>query len=325
MPEFKYNRVLIVRLSSLGDVLLTTPLIRTLHQRYGAMVDFVVRREFASPLQGNPYIGNLWQLERTNDGMDEMKILLEERRYDAIIDLQNNMRSWRLLHHLDTPVLRVKKKNREKFLLVNFHINKLEEVPPVPVRYAEAAGIELDEKGLDLFIPAAVTPPLPGGKWIGFCPGAKHFTKRWPEEYFLELAQKVTAEGYRAAFFGGRDDRDICTRLAAQLPGSIDASTDNDLHTIAAGMRQCKAVVCNDSGLMHTVAAAGTPLLALFGSTVREFGFTPYGVRNSIFENNSLNCRPCSHIGKASCPKSHFRCMTDLKPDRAFEHLMALL
>jgi ADP-heptose:LPS heptosyltransferase len=90
-------------------------------------------------------------------------------------------------------------------------------------------------------------------------------------------------------------------------------------------MKKCKAVICNDSGLMHTACAVGTPVLTFFGSTVKEFGFTPYRNKNLILENNSLSCRPCSHIGRDKCPKNHFKCMKELTPEIVFNKLNQLL
>ena len=90
-------------------------------------------------------------------------------------------------------------------------------------------------------------------------------------------------------------------------------------------MKECKAIVCNDSGLMHTACAMKVPVLALFGSTIREFGFTPYNNKNLILENKTLSCRPCTHIGRENCPKNHFKCMLELSPGDAYNKLIELI
>jgi heptosyltransferase-2 len=76
---------------------------------------------------------------------------------------------------------------------------------------------------------------------------------------------------------------------------------------------------------MHTATAVGIPVIAFYGSTVKEFGFTPYKAKNLILENNYLSCRPCTHIGRSSCPKKHFKCMKDVSPQLAIEKLKLFL
>ena len=147
----------------------------------------------------------------------------------------------------------------------------------------------------------------------------------WPEEYYIKLGKLLNENGYRIVLFGGRNDLDVCQKISTSIPDSINLCNEDDVLQTAADMKKCEAVTCNDSGLMHVACAVNVPVLAFFGSTVKEFGFTPYKNYNSILENNSLSCRPCSHIGRESCPKGHFKCMLELKPGQAFEKLMLLI
>ena len=210
---------------------------------------------------------------------------------------------------------------------MNFKINKLKEAPPIPVRYADTIqNLKLDEQGLDLFTDKSANTVLVGkNNLIGFCPGARHFTKRWPTEYFVELGNKLTQNDYRIVLFGGKIDKEICTELAAKICGAINLSNNDELLQTAADMKLCKAVVCNDSGLMHTASATGTKVIAIFGSTVKEFGFTPFNCDHLILENNLLTCRPCSHIGRSYCPKKHFECMKSINPEFVLEQLKSFL
>src|SRR5574338_507045 len=236
---------------------------------------------------------------------------LKNNKYDLIIDLQNNLRSRKLTSALQIRKIQFDKRSIDKFLIVNFKINKLKKAPPIPVRYSRTIeDIKLDNEGLDLFSDKTANPLILGKKnLIGFCPGAQHFTKRWPEKYFIELGNTLINDGFSLALFGGKIDKEICSRLSNAIPGIIDLSNDNDLLQTAADIKLCKAVVCNDSGLMHVASAMKTNIIAIFGSSVKEFGFSPYNCNNLILENNSLNCRPCSHIGRSCCPKKHFDCM----------------
>jgi heptosyltransferase-2 len=213
-----------------------------------------------------------------------------------------------------------------KLLLVYFKINLLNEYKSIVRRYAEAAGVEVDQKGLELFLPTEIEPKLePGKKYIGVAPGAKHFTKRWPQEYFIEFGKQITKHGFTVVLFGGKSDHELCAEISKQISGSINLQNDDSLFQTGADMKLCKLIVTNDSGLMHTAASVNVPVVAIFGSTVKEFGFAPYGVQNLILENNSLFCRPCSHIGKSNCPKKHFKCMKDVTPHNVLNHLLNFL
>lgn len=250
-----------------------------------------------------------------------------EMKYDCIIDLQNNLRSKLFLNNLTGEVLTFNKKRFEKVLLVHLKINLLKEVSQIPIRYAETIpDFQLDDEGLDLFLPENITSRiLPGQNVIGLCPGARHFTKRWQQENFIQLGKMLIEKEFSVALFGGKNDRELCEEISKEIPGSVNLSTEDDILQLAKDIQQCKAIVCNDSGLMHAACAVKIPVVTIYGSTVREFGFTPYGCKNIILENNSLTCRPCSHIGKKKCPQKHFRCMLELTPAQAFESINKVL
>jgi len=321
----KLNRILIIRLSSLGDILLTTPLVRSLKKKYpDILINFLLRKEYRDVYKFNPYINNLYLLERDNRFPDE----LLNQKYNLVLDLQNNFRSVGIRKKVETEKVRVfNKKTFEKLLLVNFKINKLKNAEQIPVRYAASLeDFQLDDEGLDLFT-GDVNPLIKKNekRYIGFAPGSRHFTKMWPEDYYISLGNKLFFSGFTIVLFGGKDDKDLCERLSQKIQGSINLSNDNDLLLTAVNIKECLAVVCNDSGLMHAACAVKVPVMALYGSTVKEFGFTPYRNRNLILENKTLTCRPCTHIGRESCPKKHFKCMLELTPELAFDKLQEFI
>lgn len=316
-----------MRLSSLGDILLTTPLLRSLKNiNPKTQIDFLVREEYKDILINNPNVSNLITLER-NAPLSVTKNLLIQQRYEFVIDLQNNLRSRYLSYGLRCPKVRFKKLSLQKLLLVKLKINKLDNAPQIPVRYAETIeNFSLDSKGLELHTKNQNSVNLNGlTNLIGFCPGSKHYTKMWPKDYFIELGKLVIERGYQIALFGGKDDKKTCSEIESQISNCINLCNDNDILQTAADMKMCRAVVCNDSGLMHTACALGIPVLAIFGSTVKEFGFFPYGCKSLVLENKNLSCRPCSHIGKSQCPKKHFKCMVELTPQLVFNNLKNLL
>jgi lipopolysaccharide heptosyltransferase II len=319
------KKILIIRLSSMGDVLLTTPLIRSIKkQNPNIQIDFVIKTEFFDVLKHNPYLNNIYKYSKHTSEKRELINSLNANRYEIIIDLQNNLRSREIIRHLDCKIQRFKKNSINKFLLVHFKINKLKDAHQIPVRYAETAGVELDTEGLDFFTSNEPDSKLKtNDKFIGLSPGAKHFTKRWPKEYFIELGKRLESAGYKVTIFGGPDEVELTTEIVNQLSNALNLCNENILQT-AANMKMCRAIYTNDSGAMHLASAMKVPVIAFFGSTVREFGFYPYKAKSIELENKNLSCRPCTHIGRKSCPKIHFKCMKEIKPELAFNSLSNL-
>lgn len=324
----KLNKILIIRLSSLGDILLSTPFIRAIKSQFPDIkIDMLLREEYADVVKINPYLNKKFLFKKDDKSNNVLIEQLKNTNYELVIDLQNNLRSKKIVSSLKTTSVKFDKRSFDKFLLVNFKINKLKEAPQIPVRYSNTIqDLKLDKGGLDLFTDKSANEELIGNNsLIGFCPGARHFTKRWLKEYFVELGNKLTQDGYTIVLFGGRIDKEICEEINKAIPGSINLANDDDLLQTVADMKLCKVVVCNDSGLMHTATATGTKVIAIFGSTVKEFGFAPYNCNNLILENNSLTCRPCSHIGRSNCPKKHFDCMKSIKPGFVFEKIQSII
>lgn len=300
----------------------------------------MTKRSFASVLMGNPYIDKLYFLE---DNFVEILSELKKEKYDAIIDLQHNQRSLRLKTILGIKSFSFHKLNIEKWLLVNFHIDKLPRVHIVD-RYLETVksfGVKNDGKGLDYFIrpeDEMVLEQLPPGfknGYIAFVIGAKHFTKQLPTEKIIGICKKIN---YPLVLLGGPEDQTKGAEIAAQLGEKVfDATGKFSLNESAALVKNSLRIISHDTGLMHIAAAFQKEIISVWGNTVPEFGMYPYrgtrgegrgtmdgvrresGVRSGgigslefaegIFEVKGLSCRPCSKIGFTKCPKKHFRCM----------------
>jgi ADP-heptose:LPS heptosyltransferase len=312
--QTEINRVLIIRLSSLGDILLTTPVIRAIKKKHpSAKIDFVIRENFIDAVKFNPNIAKIYCYKKDDAPALRNELLLQN--YDVVFDFQNNWRSRALTKGMKTEVHRFRKPTFKKILLVWTKINLLKNIKSIPERYADSVGVNLDDKGLELFIPEEAKLSLVDGKkYIGLCPGAKHFTKRWPADNYIELGTEITKLGYTIVLFGGKTERELCNWISSKVESSINLQGDDELFPLAANMKKCDLIITNDSGLMHVASAVKIPIVAIFGSTVTEFGFSPYGVKNLILENKTLSCRPCSHIGRADCPRKHFKCMIEITP-----------
>lgn len=331
MPARPLRKILVIRLSSIGDIILTSPFLRVFKAAHpGCELHFITRREYGELLEHDPHIDRLMLVDVSagRGGLEALNLSLMREQYDAVFDLHNNFRSRRLRNGLSPHPHRINKRGLRRLLLVAAHINTYGDVLAVPDRYIETAsryGVAPDGEGPRLFLSeeireaartklleAGVVPDVPS---LGCCPGSRHFTKRWPEENYGELARMLTAEGTSLLLFGGEEDCGTAAAIRMAAPGRVHDLTGRlTLLETAAAMEHCRAVIANDSGLMHMATAMRRPVVALFGSTVREFGFFPYHSPAAILETEGLRCRPCTHIGRARCPKGHFACMRAITP-----------
>lgn len=321
--------ILVVRLSAIGDIVLTTPVIQELRQAFPeARIDFCTKPPFVSLLSGNPALSSVCTPENPT-----------ARSYDLAVDLQNNRRSRAFLRSLDPGMVRrYRKRNWKKLLLVQFKLNLYNGTHTSVVDRYRAA--------LDGIVPSGDAPcalyPSPedrefasgvvgdAGPVLAVCFGANHFTKRYPEDRFAAVIDRVlSARDLRVLLLGGKEDADGAARIVAMLPEAVRARVipvagRTSLMQSAALLERSDLVLCNDTGLMHMASAFGKRLLVLFGSSVGEFGFLPWGTRFELFETPGLSCRPCSHIGRDRCPQGHFRCMNDIAPDRVADRIIEL-
>lgn len=320
------SRILLIRFSSMGDILLTTPVIRAIKTKYpNIKIDAVVKSQFRHTLMHNPYLYKLHLFVKDGDSTKDLIKHLKRDKYDAVIDLQNNFRSSRVADAMKCDIYEFKKPTLKKLLLSKAKINLFKEIKPIPLRYAEcleSENIILDDFGPEIYFPESIIPRIEEGENnIALCPGSAHFTKMWPVENFINIANRLAVSGYKIYLLGGSADKEICNRINKEAPMTINLAGKDDLLQLAADISQCRYAICNDSGMMHLATARGIPVFAIFGSTVREFGFFPYKSKSFVFEDKTVDCRPCSHTGKPKCPKKHFNCMNNLTPDKFLKSL----
>jgi lipopolysaccharide heptosyltransferase II len=321
------NRTLIIRLSSIGDIILASPLIRLLQKKNPqAKIDFLVKSEYRELVQYNPHLRYVIEFD-AHGGSAALRALrrkIRQEKYDAIIDIHGNFRSTFLRSGASSTILKMNKRRLARFFLVNFKWNTYRSVTAVPIRYLETVrslGIDDDGEGLEIFVPENVRTRVwdqllkagidGQGHVVGLCPGAKHATKRWLRHYFEQLAVALVKEdNAKLLLFGGKDDQEICASIERRVvqetgkPSDIlnCAGTQSLLET-ASAMDACDTIVANDSGLLHLAAARKRRVVAIFGPTVKEFGFYPHGTENKVIERQGLYCRPCTHIGGQTCPE----------------------
>jgi lipopolysaccharide heptosyltransferase II len=310
--------ILIIRLSSLGDIILTTPLVRELRKKYpDARIDFVVRKEFADIVEQFPWVSNIHILD-TSKGTEEIQRLRSELRknnYTHILDLHNNFRSKKLRKGLGGKLHIINKRSFKRWILVKTKINLFKNEPDIVGRYFETAR-ELGITDTGLGATFGKEYEKPSIKKVALCPGAKHWNKRWLPEYYATIAKDLIANGYHIEFFGSKDETEYVNAIASQL--SQDRITNLcgklSLAELPNKIAECSLAITNDSGLMHVASALGISTIAIFGPTVRELGFMPRNKNVAIIENINLDCRPCTTIGLDHCPKGHFKCIKEITP-----------
>lgn len=327
-------KILVIRFSSIGDIVLTTPVLRCLRQQLGAEVHFLTKTAFRSIVDANPHINKVYAIQKR---VGEVLPELRRERYDAIIDLHTNLRSWQVRLGLwDIRSYSFNKINLDKWLMVNLKIDCLPRVHVVD-RYlatVKPLGVVWDKGGLDYYIPegqevdlsalaeqsvleVTFREQLAAGRYVAFVIGAAHQTKRMPTDKIASICGRINRP---VVLLGGPAERVEGDQIAAAAgPHVLNACGTFNLHQSASLVRQATTVITHDTGLMHIAAALGKSIISLWGNTIPAFGMSPFYPegenKNTTFEVKGLSCRPCSKIGFQQCPKGHFDCMRQIRDE----------
>lgn len=327
-------KILVIRFSSAGDIILTSPFLRALRSRFpDATVHYAIKEEFAPLVRHSPHVDRLIELA-TGSGFGALMRLKSsliaevDGAYDIVFDLHDSLRSRHLRFGLGRELSVIRKPALAKWLLVNRKVDRMSPPVPIPLRYLQtgaAFGIADDGGGLELHLGNTLSPIVAtlDRLTIAIAPGARHFTKRWPVDRYRALAHMLAREhNARIILLGGADDRTDCATIADGLTDVINLAGRVSMLESAAACESCDVVVTNDSAMSHVAAARRRPVVAIFGSSVQQFGFAPFRTESTVAENQGLYCRPCSSIGRSMCPEGHFRCMLEIAPETVLESVM---
>jgi ADP-heptose:LPS heptosyltransferase len=318
-------KFLVIRFSSIGDIVLTTPVIRCLKQQLdNAEIHFVVKTGYTEIVESNPFIS---KIHVCKESLNRLIRVLKEEKFDYLIDLQNNLKSTIIKSCLGIPSFTVNKINFKKFLMVNFKIDRL---PPVHVvdRYMDTLSffnVKNDNKGLDYFIPGKDEfnqTGLPSSfrkGYIAVLTGASYNTKKLPAEKIAAICNKIE---FPVILIGGKNDYAEAEKIMSEATGNIiNFAGKIRLNQSASLVRKARLVLSNDTGMMHIAAAFKKKILSFWGNTIPEFGMYPYmpDPASKIMEIKDLRCRPCSKLGYRKCPKNHFKCMNMMDENEAVE------
>lgn len=310
-------KYLVVRFSSIGDIVLTTPVIRCLkQQRPEIELHYLTKRNYADLLRPNPYVDKLWLL---GDSWSELIAALQREHFDGLIDLHNNLRTLRLTSALRVPTYRFDKLNLRKWVFTTLKINRMPKIHIVDRYMATVThlGVVNDQKGLDYFIPKseeigrASLPASHRAGYVAYAIGGQHATKKLPVGRMIELCRGIS---WPIILLGGPEDAANGAAIQQALGEEriLNGCGRYRLHQSASLVAQAEVVITHDTGLMHIAAAFKKKVYSIWGNTVPDFGMYPYLTDFEAIENTDLFCRPCSKIGYKACPLGHFKCMNEL-------------
>lgn len=316
------KKILVIRFSSIGDIVLTSPVIRCLREQLDAEVYIVTKEIFADIYRNNPHVQKVITIR---SDVKEAQAELEAVKFDFIVDLHHNYRSSQVKRMCKSTDASFPKLNVQKFLYVKLGLNRMPDVHIVD-RYFEAVkplGVTNDAKGLEYFIKSgnnvdvASLPASHQKGYVALTAGAKFATKELPLEKMIAVIRSLNRP---VVLLGGKDDVAKGQKISEACGAIVyDGCGIYNLDQTASLLQQAELVISHDTGMMHIAAAFKKKIYSVWGNTVPDFGMYPYlpGEGSRIIEMKGLSCRPCSKLGHAECPLGHFKCMNDI-PLEAF-------
>lgn len=322
------KKILIIRFSSIGDIVLTTPVVRCIKRQVKDVeLHYLTKQAYSALLQSNPYIDKVIVLEKN---LHDLIPKIESEKYDYVIDLHNNLRSRIITSNLQLPFSAFNKINLRKWIMVRFKKNLLPDKHIVQ-RYLEATaslGVQDDGGGLEFYIPESDSicgetfPETHRNGYDIVVTGAAHFTKKLPVERLIALCRQINGP---VILIGGKEDVEVGKQIAEANKFAWNTCGLFSINQSASLIRGADRVFTHDTGMMHIAAAFSKPIISFWGNTIPEFGMYPYYGKhvalhdlregNQILEVKDLYCRPCSKIGFDKCPEQHFRCMREIPFD----------
>jgi ADP-heptose:LPS heptosyltransferase len=329
-------RLLFIRFSSIGDIVFTTPAIRCAKQQIpGVELHFLTKASMKAVTEANPYIDHFHYFDKDLQATINQ---LKACKFDYIIDLHKNYRTYKIQKALGVPSLSYKKLSLQKFVLTKLHLNFM------PMRHIvdrcldalSSLGVVNDGKGLDYFIPkdttinAAALPASFESGYIALVIGASYATKKLPVSALQQLCHKIP---YPIVLIGGKEDEAEGAAVEAINPIKVwNACGKFNLQESALLVKQSRTVISHDTGFLYIACAFHKKTVAIWGATSPALQVEPYyptvqqvnqttlntETASTILNSNemyfnaivpNLPCQPCSNYGTKQCPQGHFACM----------------
>ena len=337
-PEADARRILIIQTAFLGDAVLTTGLVREVKKSFpSSRIDVLINPKTIDVFRHNPHVGRIWTIDKRNPAVKAFSFLrlvaaIRKNGYGMAFSVQGSRTSSLLMAMARIP-RRIGFDNQtlltdavpldRKIHAGQRHLKLLEHLTgethdsQTEIFWSEKERVNskkiLGEAGNE------------NAALLGIAPGSIWNTKRWPEEHFVALLDLLSGENIRVFLFGGREDRALCDRIIARSrSNAVNTAGSLSILESCSLIHELDLLVSNDSAPLHIANAVQTDVFAIFGPTVREFGFFPFRKNDRIFEVD-LPCRPCSKHGGKRCPEKHFKCMRDMQPSTVAEAVLSRL
>ena len=310
-------KILVVRFSSIGDIVLTSPVVRILKNQLNAEIHFITKKVYKCLIEQNQNIDKIYSID---SNIKEVISELKNENYDWIIDLHNNIRSSQL-KRIRVKSKSYKKLNFQKFLFTNFGINRMPKTHTVD-RFLDTIshlGVKNDGKGLDFFLSKQDEVDIGEKDYICFAIGGQHFTKILPTTKIIEICKKINKT---IVLIGGKDDYNRADEIEKEVGEKvINLCGKYRINQSAYIMKNSKYLITHDTGFMHIAAAFQMKIFTVFGGTHPDLGFSPYlpNSENKIIQVENLSCRPCHRYGRSKCPEGHLNCMNLIDTDLFIE------
>jgi len=332
----KYNSILLIRFSSLGDVLLTTPVIEVLKMCYPeSRITFLTKEKYAPIFKNNKNLDEIILLKEEGDGLFKIISKLRKRHYDMVVDLHKSIRSYLISTFLNySEYYGVDKKSLERRILVWLKKNYIPEGYHVVKAYLNSLKTVLNIDGVIkpkvylgddeiMWAHEYIKNKVNNTQIIAFAPGARWRTKQWSIEGFSALGNLIhKCSKYTVVLLGDKNDCVTAEQISTSMTRKpVNLAGVLSLREASAILKLSRLLVTNDSGLMHLAVAVGTPVISIFGPTVPEFGFAPLGDNDKIVQVK-IPCRPCSLHGDNNCPEGHHLCMKKITVDMVWENVL---
>jgi len=327
------ENILIIQTASLGDVILTTPVVEKLHEFYpDAKIDFLLKYGYEDLLKSHPFIHKVivWdKKENKYKHLLELIRIVRERHYDAVINVQRFASSG-LITALSRSKIRIGF-NKNPFSLfftkrIKHKIGKQKEYSHESERNLRLiSSLTNEEKFPVKLYPSkqdfAKVSQYKTKQFITIAPGSLWFTKQLPEEKWIEFVRKVDND-LVIYFLGSPSEKDLCARIIENSghKNNLNLAGKFSFLESAALMKDARMNYVNDSAPMHFASAVNAPVTAIYCSTVPEFGFGPLSEKSFIVQAKyPPDCKPCGLHGFKKCPEKHFECAMRIETDQMIE------
>ncbi|HTK81607.1 MAG TPA: lipopolysaccharide heptosyltransferase II [Bacteroidota bacterium] len=338
------KNILVIQTAFLGDVVLTLPLVQQFKQSFpSAGIDVVVVPRAAELLTTHPDIRSVIVYDKRGkdkglSGLFRLAKSLRPVNYDVAFIPHRSLRSAALARLAAIPQRIGFNRSAGSFLFTktvryddslhevdrNLSLLKALDVQPQLKTLPRLYPSDQDRSSVDQMI--ASRGITPDDTIVAIAPGSVWNTKRWLKEGFTGLAQRLSSDNSYVAVIGGEQDRALCDEICSggnarmfSVAGKLSLLQSAEL------IRRSALIVSNDSAPVHLAMAVDTPVIAIFGPTVPEFGFAPYGASDVVVQTTGLSCKPCSIHGGDTCPVGTFECMKSISADAVYRNVQSVL